>query len=282
MDLSLDLPLSLGLLAFGWFLGVISGFFGVGGGAFLVPALVRLGGLGWPAANGLSLTQMIPTSATGAWQRWKRGEVHPRLAAWCVVGSIPGAWLGRASVGWLERGGDITILGRQIGVINIGLTFAFSSAVGVMGARMLREGGPGASASDGRAPISPALPPIPPHEGILLGTLAGFTSSLLGIGGGFVFVPIAIGRFRLSPALAVGTSLFQMPITAAVGALLYGTTTEAIPYLWLIPLLCGSLAGVGVGTRFSGRFDARQYRRILGGMLIFVSLFLAAGLLWRP
>lgn len=271
------------LLAFGLAIGALSGFFGVGGGAFLVPALVRLAGLGWPEANGLSLTQMIPTAATGAWRRWRLREVHPRLAALCVCGSIPGAWLGHRVVATLDRLGTVAVAGREIGVADLWLTVAFSLAVGYMGRKMLKPDPPGTApaaeeSADGAGAGDRA---IPPHEGVALGAAVGFTSALLGIGGGFVFVPVAVQRFGLSVGRAVGTSLFQMPVTAAAGAILYGASSAPIPYMWLVPLLAGSLVGVSAGVSFSRRFDNAGYRRILGRMLLFVAAFLTVGLLWK-
>lgn len=253
------------LLAFGFFLGVMSGFFGVGGGAFLVPFLVRVIGLSWPAANGLSLAQMVPTSTVGAWRRWRQGEVRIRLGLWTIVGSIPGAWLGQWMVKQLDGMGDVVIWDHPFQIVNLALTVAFSGAVMLMGARMARP----ETAPD---PAQPRVDydKVAVWRLLALGVVLGITSSMLGIGGGFVFVPVAVEKLGLPVALAVGTSLFQMPITAATGALLYKKQT-VIPYEYLIPLLIGSLSGVNLGVRMSAKFSNKQYRAILGWSLIAIS-----------
>ncbi len=266
----------IGLFATGLMVGMLSGFFGVGGGAFLVPVLQRLAGLTWPQAIGLSLTQMVPTSAMGGLRRYQHGEVQMRLAWLTMAGSIPGAWLGHEAVQWLNRWGNVVIAGREINLINAVLTLGFSGMLIYMSRRMLNTTPDSdESAETPRRSISSGIPAI---EAIIVGALVGFASALLGIGGGFLFVPIAIQRFGLPVVTAVGTSLFQMPITATAGALLYGRSV-AMPYVWLIPLLAGSLLGVNGGVRFSRRFNNRQYRKILAWMLLVTSLLLLAT--WR-
>lgn len=268
---------AIALLLLGFLIGMLSGIFGVGGGAFLVPALVRVGGLGWPAANGLSLIQMIPAAALGAWQRGRQREVNTRLALLSVLGSIPGAFLGKSFVKWLAGWGVVQIGGRPVDLINLVLTLTFSGAVMYMSARMIQGARKEAPKPSGAPPAPEAFDKIPAWEAAGLGLAVGFASALLGIGGGFLFVPIAVQRFGLPAALAVGTSLFQMPFTAASGGLLYMSDPDlTMPYLWLIPLMAGSMSGVLIGVAISRRFNNRQYRLILGAMLFIVAAFLLA------
>lgn len=267
------------LSVLGLFIGFVSSFFGIGGGAFLVPALVWAG-LGWPEAIGLSLVQMVPTSAFGAWRRARAGEVRLRLAAWSLAGSLPGAILGRSVVAFLEKHETAQIAGREIDVLNSGLSLIFVSLLAYNAIRMARPAGPAlvppapAPPEDqpDAAPIDPANGErkFAPWEAASLGAGVGFTAALLGIGGGFLFVPIAVQWFGLPVAAAVGTSLLQMPVTAAFSAALYLRTTS-IPYPWLIPLILGAFVGVAQGTAFSRRFGNREYRRLLAGLFAVVA-----------
>ena len=105
----------------------------------------------------------------------------------------------------------------------------------------------------------------------MLGLDVGTTSALLGIGGGFLFVPIAVQRFGLPVALAVGASLLQIPVTGAVGAALY-VSVPGTPFLWLVPLLLGSLLGVTQGVALSKKFDNTQLKRLLAVLLLGVAV----------
>lgn len=271
--------LFIGLTLFGVFVGVMSGFFGIGGGAFLVPFLVRLGGLGWDQAIALSLAQMVPMSGVGAWRRWRQGESHVKLAMVSLSGSIPGAWLGRTAVRLLGERGTVEVGGFSVDVLDTALSLIFFGFLCWMGSNMWRTAAaPPRPKRDsgvkepGEAEGDPGETwPFPPFEAWLLGLAVGTTSALLGIGGGFLFVPIAVQRFGLPVALAVGASLLQIPVTGAVGAALY-VTVPGTPFLWLIPLLGGSILGVVQGVSLSKRFDNTQLKRLLAVMLLGVAV----------
>ncbi|MBI3736477.1 sulfite exporter TauE/SafE family protein [Candidatus Sumerlaeota bacterium] len=250
---------------------MLSAFFGVGGGALLVPALIGLFGLSWPAANALSLTQMIPTSASGALGHYRNGNVNVRLAMMTLVGAIPGAWIGHAVVKWLEARGTVEIGGYEVNLLTTVLTWCFALTIIYMSARMMgekqtdslrRARGNGGEMTT-RDWFSAAL----------LGLVVGISSAMLGIGGGFLFVPLSIRLFNLPVVIAVGTSLMQMPVTAATGAVSYLMSTE-IPWSWLVPLLIGSLTGVQGGVYLSRQFDNKQYKRILAGLLILICVYM--------
>lgn len=275
--------------------GALSGFFGIGGGAFFVPFLVRSCGLAWDQAIALSLAQMVPTGALGAWRRWRQGESHARLALISLGGSIPGAWLGRTIVRALGERGTVEIAGLTLNLMDTALSLLFSAFLIWMGTGMWRTaavaprggaggatgGGSASGAVNGGAGTAGASIsagdrmeetwPFPPFEAWLLGLGVGTTSALVGIGGGFLFVPVAVQRFGLPVSLAVGASLLQIPVTAAVGAALY-LSVPGTPYLWLVPLLLGSSVGVVQGVALSRRFDNQQLKRILAAMLVTVAL----------
>ena len=68
--------------------GVLSGLFGIGGGAIFVPALVLLFNLGQATAEGTSLLAIIPVAALGTWRQWHEGLVDRRTSL--VVGLVSG------------------------------------------------------------------------------------------------------------------------------------------------------------------------------------------------
>jgi uncharacterized membrane protein YfcA len=80
-------------LALGLTAGVMSGFFGVGGGILFVPVLVGLG-LGQLEAQGTSLLAILPTVAAGTWNQRRYGNIRVRTAALVGVSSIFGVELG--------------------------------------------------------------------------------------------------------------------------------------------------------------------------------------------
>ena len=83
-------------LVLGFGAGVLSGFFGVGGGILFVPTLAFVLGLGQLDAQATSLAAMIPVVAVGAWQQHRAGNVRLRVAITIGLASFLGVAAGAA------------------------------------------------------------------------------------------------------------------------------------------------------------------------------------------
>ncbi len=82
----------------GFFGGIISGGFGVGGGVLIVPALVFIMGYSQQTAQGTFLAMMVPPLAFfSAYNYWKAGHVDIKTALWLIlpfiIGSIVGSYV---------------------------------------------------------------------------------------------------------------------------------------------------------------------------------------------
>jgi hypothetical protein len=86
------------MLALGLGAGVLSGLFGIGGGAVLVPALIFFGGFGMAQASGISLAAMLaPVGILGVWEYVRSGRLERvgwMAALWVALGLFGGAFLG--------------------------------------------------------------------------------------------------------------------------------------------------------------------------------------------
>ncbi|HEU4385793.1 MAG TPA: sulfite exporter TauE/SafE family protein [Anaeromyxobacteraceae bacterium] len=82
------------LLPVGAVTGFLSGMMGVGGGNFMVPAMVLLAGYQQVVAQGTSLLAMVPAGAVGALAHWQLGNVVQRLLPGLAAGILVGAFLG--------------------------------------------------------------------------------------------------------------------------------------------------------------------------------------------
>jgi len=89
------LPLSfLGFLAIGGFTGAVSGMFGIGGGIFVIPAMVWLYGFDQKMATGTSLGMLLPPIGIAAfWQYYRSDLVNVPAAALLVAGFLAGSYL---------------------------------------------------------------------------------------------------------------------------------------------------------------------------------------------
>jgi uncharacterized membrane protein YfcA len=113
-----DLPQ---LLLFGFGAGVLSGFFGIGGGFMIVPGLILATGMPIVNAVGSSLFAVTAFGATAAVSYALSGFVDWGLAAWFIVGGIAGGALGVASA---------KFLGVRRGALNV----VFAAVICIVGA----------------------------------------------------------------------------------------------------------------------------------------------------
>jgi uncharacterized protein len=85
----------MGFLAVGVLAGVLSGFFGIGGGLVIVPALMMIWHMQSQMATGTSLgALLLPVGILGAWQYYRNGFVDVRASAFIALGLLVGALLG--------------------------------------------------------------------------------------------------------------------------------------------------------------------------------------------
>src|SRR5258708_20891926 len=89
-----SLPI-VGALILGLVIGVISGLIGIGGGAFLIPALVYFYGMSQITAQGTSIaTLLLPIGIFAFWSYYKAGHVDIKIATLVAVGFSIGGWFG--------------------------------------------------------------------------------------------------------------------------------------------------------------------------------------------
>jgi uncharacterized protein len=104
---------------------------------------------------------------------------------------------------------------------------------------------------------------------IAIGLVAGVFSSLFGVGGGIVIVPLLIMLLAFGAREATATSLGAIAITALAGVLLYALRGEVRPgYALLVglPAAAGALLGTGLQQRVSGRALTLAFSALLAGV----------------
>jgi uncharacterized protein len=104
---------------------------------------------------------------------------------------------------------------------------------------------------------------------VAIGLVAGVFSSLFGVGGGIVIVPLLILLAAYPPREAAATSLGAIGITACAGVLLYALRGEVRPEYALlvgIPGACGALAGTALQQRLSGKLLTAGFACLLAGL----------------
>ena len=110
----------------------------------------------------------------------------------------------------------------------------------------------------------------------LIGLVAGFFSTLFGVGGGIVVVPLLIAFAAFRPHSAAATSLGAILVTAAAGVVLYALRDEVRPW-YAVLVGIPAVAGALVGTHLQQRLSGRRLTLAFAGMLVVLGVWLTAG-----
>ena len=253
-------------LILGMLVGAVQGLTGAGGGILAVPILMA--GLGWTMqqAAPVALFAVASSAAVGAIEGLRRKIVRYRAGLLMVAAGVPFTGLG-------------TRVAR--GVPQEWLMGLFAMVLLLVAARLFRQSRAGAAQED--EPTPAALARIRPDTGRFIwtrttalvlggiGALTGFMAGLLGVGGGFVIVPMLRRFTNLGMHGIVATSLFVISLVGSGGvmtALLYGAELP-----WTATLMFAGAAVVGmVMARIAGRrLSPLQVQRAFASLLVAVA-----------
>ncbi len=262
------------IMAAGFFVGVVVGLTGMGGGALMTPALIFLGAGGGEAATVVTadLTAAAIYKSGGALTHFKQGSTNLALAKWLIIGSVPMAFLGPYLVSELTDPENID----KVLKLCIGIALLFAASTYALRLYInLRRVRAGASAPDEN-------PPIRPIPTLLVGALGGLLVGITSVGSGSV---IMIALLMLYPGLSavrlVGTDLVQaVPLVFAAAA--SNIVIHGLDWNILIPLVIGSVPGTLIGARIAPRVPQSIIRRGIVVVLTMsgVALLFKAG--WEP
>lgn len=255
----------------GVFVGVMSGLLGVGGGTIMVPIFRLAFGMSPLASTATSLFAIIPTSISGVVAHARAKTCVPKLGLALGVGgavmSPLGVWLASVSPGWL-------VICVAAIVIGFSAFKMFKKAVKCAPTpRAGRAGGNAQDASAKAVPDQPVLSRKQYLQGACIGLIAGLASGYVGVGGGFIMVPLMLAVLDIPMSLASGTSLIAIMILAIPGVIEQGLLGN-IEYLAGIAIVVGSIPGALVGARLVRVVPERQLRFIFGGFLLVAAVML--------
>lgn len=277
------------LLALGGVVGFLSGLFGVGGGFLLTPLLIFMG-VPPSVAVATGANQVVGASVSGLVAHWRRRNVDVRMGLVLVAGGMIGSSIGVVLFGWLKR----------LGQVDLAISLSYAVFLGGVGGLMLVESLITMRRARGALPAPrkrhrhpwPGLPFKMrfPRSGLYIsvlmplavGAFGGVLAAIMGVGGGFVMVPLMIYVLEMPTTVVVGTSLFQIiPVTANV-TFLQAVHTHTVDVVLMLVLLVGGAMGAQVGAQYGARLRAEQLRLALALIVLAVCLRLTATLVFEP
>jgi uncharacterized membrane protein YfcA len=249
-----------GLVLIGFSVGVIGGFFGMGGAWMVTPGLNILG-FPMAFAIGTDIAHIAGKSMVSTMRHSKFGNVDYKLGVVMLAGTMVGIEIGAQLVMWLERLGQVGPVVRWVFVgflafIAWMVFYDYAKAVSNK-----RKGLSGQHGTEGvtwyKALHRINIPPmihfrasgftcsawLPIMVSLVTGILAGF----LGIGGGLLRMPALVYLIGCPTHVAVGTDLFEVMISGLYGAFTY-TLKGRIEIVAVFVMLTGAAIGAQIGT----------------------------------
>lgn len=230
-------------------ISVLSGFFGVGGGFILTPLLMLFGFSPIEAVT-TSLLFTLGTSFSGITTHIRYKNILWKNGIILGISGIAATQLARPFVLYLENKGLDDIV---IPVFYIILLSYFALTMFKQGKK---------TATTDSSSTSPSLIKM-----IFIGAFAGFVSTTLGVGGGFIIVPLSVALLGFEPKKAIGTSLFTIFLIVPVAFLSYAFTVT-INYKISLLLVAGGLIGSSFGAKLTRYYENREISLLLSGIYI--------------
>jgi uncharacterized protein len=287
-----DLPVNIFLvLAMGLAVGFISGMFGIGGGFLMTPLLIFIGVSPAVAVATVS-THIAASSMSGAISYWRRRALDLALALMLLSGGI----IGTAAGVWL-----FTLL-RSIGQLDITIGISYVILLGSVGTMMVIEGvraslrarqgkpvdlrHPGSHTWIHGLPFKVRFKQSRIYISVIpvaaIGFTMGFVGAILGIGGGFLLVPMLIYLLRVPTNVVIGTSMVLTLITMATATVLHAATNHLVDAVLALILMVGGVIGAQFGARAGQKMRSERLRLLLGVLVLAVGLRFAFDLILKP
>lgn len=267
----------------GIFVGVMSGLLGVGGGTIMVPIFRLAFGMSPLASTATSLFAIIPTSISGVASHMRAKTCVPKLGVALGIGgaltSPVGVWLASVSPGWLVIVVAALVVGlsaykmfkKAIKAPRVALSCRTAHTADAAATGALADASEPASSNP--IPAQPNLTRKHYLQGAGIGLVAGLASGYVGVGGGFIMVPMMLAILSIPMSLAAGTSLIAIMILAIPGVIEQAILGN-INYFAGIPIVVGTIPGAVIGARLVRVIPERQLRFAFGGFLLVAAVLL--------
>ena len=288
---SADLFLLLGL---GGVVGFISGLFGIGGGFLMTPLLIMVG-IPPTVAAASDSNQIIAAATSGTYAHYRMGNVDLKMGAFLLFGNWAGGTLGVEIIKVLRGLGEADFLIRITYVLMLGAVGCTMFVEALKSLRKKPIDGEGREDSEAM-PLYIRLGQFLPWQTrfdksqvtisfllpLGLGCLVGIIAAVMGIGGGFIMVPLMFYLLRMPMHLVVGTNLFQEAFLCINVTMMQAVANHVVDIVLALALLIGSSLGAQFGARFSVKLHADQLRFLLAVIVLLVMVKMLLGLLLPP
>ena len=289
-SINILIPVGLGLAV-----GLLSGLFGVGGGFLLTPLLIMFG-IPSTVAAATDSNQIVAASTSGTYAHWKVGNVDFKMGLYLLVGGFVGGIIGVQAIKLLHAMGNADFVIKMTYVLMLGIVGVYMFIESIQSMRKKKdETIVEAQEEEKDSAVGRFLKSLPlqtrfeksgvTHSAlvpIVLGAFVGILAAIMGVGGGFLMVPVMVYMLRMPMHVVVGTSLFQILFTCIEVTFLQAYTNHSVDFLLAVLLLVGSTVGAQVGTVFGRKLKGEQLKVLLAAIVLLVTVKIVFELTLTP
>lgn len=263
-------------------IGILSGLLGIGGGTVMVPIFRLAFGMSPVVSTATSLFAIIPTSISGAASHIRHKTCIVSLGVAAGLGgaltSPLGVWLAQISPAWMIMVAAALIIGWSA-VKMLGKAFKMRSQNRTQQHAASNDDAiddPTKVSAQAGAAVDPAPRKLTRKQlliGAGIGLGAGVASGYVGVGGGFIMVPLMLSLIGIEMRQAPGTSLIAVMILAIPGVVEQALLGN-INYAAGIAIAVGSIPGAVIGARLVRVVPELALRFVFGFFLIVAAVIL--------
>ena len=290
-SINIIIPIGLGLVV-----GLLSGLFGVGGGFLMTPLLIMLG-IPATVAAATDSNQIVAASTSGTYAHWKIGNVDFKMGFHLLIGGFIGGLFGVQAIKMLMAMGNADFVIKMTYVLMLGIVGTYMFIESFQSMKKARKGDvvPLAESPSKESAIARLLKSLPlqthyEKSGVILsailpiifGGIVGILAAIMGVGGGFLMVPVMVYILRMPMHVVVGTSLFQILFNCIEVTFLQAFTNHTVDFTLAVLLLLGSTIGAQIGTVFGRKLKGEQLKILLAVIVLVVTVKIIFELTMTP
>lgn len=268
------------LLLIGFCVGVIGGYFGIGG-AFMVTPALNIFGFPMAYAVGTDMAHVAGKSVVSTFRHWRFGHVSILIAVLMIIGTFAGIEVGAQLIMWLTEKGIEGPVVRWVYIVILGglswyiLAEYFKARKEEVRTGIKYKDVVGTKLSDYVQKTLDVAPVVHCKVAnirisiwavIFVGCITGVVAGFLGVGGGFLRVPALLYVVGVPTKVAVGTDLFEVMISGAYGGFSYAVKGK-VELIAAVIMLLGAAVGAQFGT-LTTKYVYGLFIRLLFGVTV--------------
>jgi hypothetical protein len=258
----------------------------------MTPLLIMVG-IPPTVAAASDSNQIVGASTSGTLAHYKMGNVDFKMGILLLIGGVIGGTLGVQLIKILRQAGNADFLIKITYVLMLGFVGSYMFVESLQALRKKEVDHQAVPKKESKyAQLIKKLPWQTDFEKsgiqlsilmpLVLGSFVGVMAAIMGVGGGFIMVPVMVYLLRMPMHVVVGTSLFQILFTCIDVTIMQSFTNHTVDFILAVILLLGSTLGAQFGAKLSKRLKGDQLKILLASIVLVVMVKMLLDLLLTP